>query len=206
MAETKAPAWNMKGTLVIACNCEYGCPCNVNGRPTTGKCEGGWTWQLEQGVYGDVRLDGLCIGLYANWPAAIHEGNGVATTLIDERASPAQREALQALVEGRSAGPWAIFRKTFKELHGPDYVTYEVDSESRLPRVRAGDTLTIETEYIRNPVTKETIHPRLAMPEGLLVKDLALVGSKHFKLGADKVQYDHSGRDAAIGFFQYFGP
>src|SRR5438552_11666817 len=32
MAETKAPAWNMKGTLIIACNCEYGCPWNVNGR------------------------------------------------------------------------------------------------------------------------------------------------------------------------------
>jgi hypothetical protein len=206
MAETKTPAWNMKGVLVIACNCEYGCPCNVNGRPTTGKCEGGWTWQLEQGVYGDVKLDGLCLGLYANWPAAIHEGNGVATSLIDERANTAQREALQALVEGRSAGPWAIFRKTFKELHGPDYVTYEVDSESRLPRVRAGDALSIETEYIRNPVTKETVHPRLAMPEGLLVKDIALVASKHFELSADKVRYDHSGRYAAFGFFQYFGP
>ena len=206
MAETKAPAWNMKGTLVIACNCDYGCPCNVNGRPTAGKCEGGWTWQLEQGIYGDVKLDGLCIGLYANWPAAIHEGNGVATTLIDDRANAAQREALQSLVEGRSAGPWAIFRKTFKELHGPDYVTYEVDSESRLPRVRAGETLTIETEYIRNPVTKETVHPRLAMPEGLLVKDIALVGSKLIKLSADKVRYDHSGHYAAFGFFQYFGP
>jgi hypothetical protein len=206
MAETKGPPWNMKGTLVIACNCDYGCPCNVNGRPTLGKCEGGWTWQLEQGVYGDVRLDGLCFGLYANWPAAIHEGNGVATSLIDDKANPAQREALQSLVEGRSSGPWAIFRKTFAELHGPSFVAYEVDSESRLPRVRAGDALTIETEYIRNPVTKETVHPRLAMPEGLLVKDVALVGSKRFTLRADKVGYDHSGRYAAFGFFQYFGP
>ena len=206
MAEAKTPAWNMKGTLVIACNCDYGCPCNVNGRPTTGKCEGGWTWQLEQGVYGDVKLGGLCIGLYANWPAAIHEGNGVATTLIDERADAAQREALRSLVEGRSGGPWAIFRKTFTELGGPTYVPYEVDSETRLPRVRGGDTLTIETEYIRNPVTKETIHPRLALPEGLVVKDCALVASKRFTLSADKVRYDHSGRYAAFGFFQYFGP
>ena len=206
MAEAKTPAWNMKGTLVIACNCDYGCPCNVNGRPTTGKCEGGWTWQLEQGVYGDVKLGGLCIGLYANWPAAIHEGNGVATTLIDERADAAQREALRSLVEGRSGGPWAIFRKTFTELGGPTYVPYEVDSETRLPRVRGGDTLTIETEYIRNPVTKETIHPRLALPEGLVVKDCALVASKRFTLNADKVRYDHSGRYAAFGFFQYFGP
>ena len=206
MAETKTPAWNMKGTLVIACNCDYGCPCNVNGRPTTGKCEGGWTWQLEQGIYGDVKLTGLCVGLYANWPAAIHEGNGVATTLIDERADTAQRDALRALVEGRSGGPWAIFRKTFTELHGPNFVPYKVDAEGRLPHVRAGDALEIETEYIRNPVTKETIHPRLALPEGLVVKDCALVASTRFKFNADKVRYDHSGRYAAFGFFQYFGP
>ena len=206
MAETKAPAWNMKGTLVIACNCDYGCPCNVNGRPTLGKCEGGWTWQFEQGIYGDVKLDGLNLGLYSNWPAAIHEGNGVATSLIDDRADDAQREALRSLVEGRSGGPWAIFRKTFRELHGPHYVRYEVDAETRLPRVRGGDTLTIETEYIRNPVTKETVHPRLALPEGLLVKDVALVASKRFTLNAGEVRYDHSGRYAAFGFFQYFGP
>jgi hypothetical protein len=206
MAETKAPAWNMKGTLVIACNCDYGCPCNVNGRPTTGKCEGGWTWQIEQGVYGDEKLDGLCIGLYANWPAAIHEGNGVATSLIDERATSAQREALRSLVEGRSAGPWAIFRKTFKDLHGPNYVRYEVDSDTRLPRVKGADKLDIEMEYIRNPVTKETVHPRLALPEGLLVKDLALVATKRFALKGGEVQYDHSGRYGAFGFFQSFGP
>jgi hypothetical protein len=142
----------------------------VNGRPTTGKCEGGWTWQLEQGVYGDVKLGGLC----------------------DQRADAAQREALQSLVEGRSGGP--------------NYVPYEVDSETRLPRVRGGDALTIETEYIRNPVTKETIHPRLALPEGLVVKDCALVASKRFTLRSGKVQYDHSGRYAAFGFFRYFGP
>jgi hypothetical protein len=206
MAETKTPAWNMKGTLVIACNCDYGCPCNVNGRPTTGKCEGGWTWQLEAGVYGDVKLGGLCIGLYANWPAAIHEGNGVATTLIDERADTAQRDSFRALLEGRSGGPWAIFRKTFTELQGPNYVRYEVDSTTQLPRVRGGDALAIETEYIRNPVTKETVHPRLALPEGLVGKEFALVASKRFTLRADKVQYDHSGRYAAFGFFQYFGP
>jgi hypothetical protein len=37
-------------------------------------------------------------------------------------------------------------------------------------------------------------------------KELALVASKRFKFSADKVRYDHSGRYAAFGFFQYFGP
>src|SRR5689334_24439923 len=86
----------MRGQVVIACNCDYGCPCNVNGRPTMGKCEGGWTWAIEKGAYGEVPLDGMTIGQYANWPAAIHEGNGVAVSFIDERADKPQRQALRS--------------------------------------------------------------------------------------------------------------
>ena len=74
-----------------SCNCDWGCPCNFNARPTTGKCEGGWTWHVEEGAYGNVRLDGLTFSVYVNWPGAIHEGNGEALTLIDERADAPQR-------------------------------------------------------------------------------------------------------------------
>jgi len=206
MAAVKPSNWMMKGQVVVSCNCDYGCPCNVNGRPSTGKCEGGWTWHIEQGAQGDVRLDGLNIGLYCNWPAAIHEGNGVATYLIDERADEPQRAALRVLLEGNAGGPWGIFRRTFSELHGPRYVRYEVDGDTNLPRVLAADALAVDLEYIRNPVTGETIHPRVVLPECLVVKEAALVGTKQFKVKDDHVSYDHSGRYGAFCFFQYFGP
>ena len=206
MAAVKPSNWMLKGQVIVSCNCDYGCPCNVNGRPSTGKCEGGWTWHIEQGADGDVRLDGLNIGLYCNWPAAIHEGNGVATYLIDERADEPQRAALRVLLEGNAGGPWGIFRRTFSQLHGPRYVRYEVDGDTNLPRVLAADALAVDLEYIRNPVTGETIHPRVVLPEGLVVKEAALVGTKQFKVKDDHVSYDHSGRYGAFGFFQYFGP
>ena len=149
MAAVKPTNWMMKGQVVISCNCDYGCPCNVNGRPTSGKCEGGWTWHVEQGSYGDLRLDGLNIGLYANWPAAIHEGNGIATCLVDERADEPQRTALRGLLEGSGGGPWAIFRKTFSELHGPRYVRYDVDLRPAAVQDLLGDEAkTIEIENL----------------------------------------------------------
>lgn len=202
MAEQKA--WRMKGKVFIACNCDYGCPCNVNALPTHGDCEGGWVWRIEAGQYGDVPLEGLGVALFADWPKAIHEGDGVAVYLIDERADDAQRAALRTLAEGQAGGPWGIFRKTFRELHGPRYAAFEVD-DGQLPRVRAGGT-DLETEFIRNPLTKETIHPRLALPEGLVLKEAALISSSRFVVSEDPVRYDHSGKYAAHGFFQYFGP
>lgn len=202
MADQKA--WRMKGKVFIACNCEYGCPCNVNGLPTHGHCEGGWVWRVEAGTYGDVKLDGLSFGVFADWPKAIHEGDGVAVYLIDERADEAQRDALRTLLEGRAGGPWGLFRKTLRELHGPRYTAFDVQ-DGELPRVRAGG-VELVTEFIRNAVTKETSHPRLVLPEGLVVKEAALIASSRFVVSEDPVRYDHSGRYAAQGFFQYFGP
>ena len=42
--------WELKGTVIVACNCDYGCPCNFNALPTTGKCEGSWTWHVDRGA------------------------------------------------------------------------------------------------------------------------------------------------------------
>jgi len=198
--------WRMKGQILIACNCDYGCPCNVNAPPTRGDCEGGWTWQIEQGVYGDLKLDGLSASLYCDWPRAIHEGDGVGLYLIDERADEAQRSALGTLIEGQAGGPWAIFRKTLRELHGPRYARFSSGGSIGLPDVRAEGIVEVATEFIRNPVTKETVHPRLAMPEGLVVKEAALLASSTFVVTDEHVRYDHSGKYAATGYFQYVGP
>src|SRR2546425_8666497 len=86
-----AESWHLNGKVLVACNCDWGCPCNFNARPTTGKCEGGWTWHIEEGAYGDIKLHGLSFSVYVNWPGAIHEGNGEALVLIDSRADAAQR-------------------------------------------------------------------------------------------------------------------
>lgn len=206
MAATAALKWMMKGQVVIACNCDYGCPCNVNGRPTTGKCEGGWTWSIEKGAFGDVVLDGLAIGQYAKWPAAIHEGDGVAVSLIDERASHSQREALATLLDGQAGGPWAIFRGTYRELHGPRFVRYAVDTATKLPKVVADGAVDVEMKFILNPVTGDTIHPSLVLPEGLMLKEAQLTATARFNVQDEHVMFDHSGRYGASGFFQYFGP
>jgi hypothetical protein len=108
--------WTIEGTLMIACNCDYGCPCNVNGRPTTGKCEGGWTWHVDSGRYGTTALDDLNFSIFADWPGAIHEGGGRAVSYIDARADEGQQQAIEALVRGEAGGPWAIFITTSTAL------------------------------------------------------------------------------------------
>lgn len=196
--------WAVEGTLMIACNCDYGCPCNVNGRPTTGKCEGGWTWHVESGHYQTTSLDGLNFSIFADWPAAIHEGGGRAVAYVDERADQSQREAITTLVRGEAGGPWAIFINTY-ELDGPHQAPYVVDLAGERSSYRIGAVAELQVEPIRNPVTGNQVHPRLLLPEGLLARDLGLFASQKFAVEGH-VSYDHSGRYAAVGAFANSGP
>lgn len=195
--------WGVEGTLMIACNCDYGCPCNVNGLPTTGNCEGGWTWHIEKGHYGHTSLDGLNFSIFAEWPGAIHDGGGKAVAFVDERADEAQREALAAISRGEVGGPWEIFGTTY-ELDGPHPAPYEVAVAGERSSFRIGDVAELQVEPIRNPVSGDEVHPRLLLPEGLLVRDLGLFASRTFRV-EDSVRYDHSGRYAAVGTFANSG-
>ena len=196
--------WTLTGTMLVACNCDYGCPCNVNGRPTTGKCEGGWTWRIDTGHYADTTLDGLAFSIFADWPGAIHEGGGKAIALIDERGDEAQRSALATLARGDAGGPWGVFITTY-ELDEPQPASFDVEVDGERSRYVIGTAAELQVETIRNPVTGNDIHPRLQLPEGLLVHELDLFASKTFRVSGN-VAYDHSGRYAAVGAFEYSGP
>ncbi len=206
MAATETPTWEIKGTVILACNCEPGCPCNFNALPTYGDCEGGWDWHLEEGRFGDVDLSGLNFSLYADWPGAIHEGSGEAVTLIDERADDRQREALVRLLSGEVGGPWGILvTNTIVNVSGPHAVPYEVDVAEQRSVVRAGEHHVLELQPITNPVSGAETHPRAVLPEGMIFRDGAIARSKTFFV-RDGVSYDHSGKYAAVGPFEYSGP
>ena len=57
-------------------------------------------------AFGDTSLDGLRFAWLVSWPGAIHEGNGTRRTVVDESATPEQREAAEELVRGRQGGPY----------------------------------------------------------------------------------------------------
>ena len=202
MATQTRTDWRLRGTVVLACNCEYGCPCNFNARPSHGDCEGGWTWHIAEGYHDDVRLEGLNFSMLADWPAAIHEGNGEALLLIDERADERQRDTIRRFLAGQIGGPWAILVNTIVRFHGPRFVPYEVSLDEYRSHVRAGNALELATEPIRNPVTGAEVHPRAVLPEGFIFKDGAMVSSAAFKV-SDGISYDHSGKYAAVAPFEY---
>jgi hypothetical protein len=195
--------WELKGTVLVACNCDYGCPCNFNAPPSTGDCEGGWVWHVEEGRYGDVDLDGLTLALFADWPGAIHEGNGKAVVYYDERANERQREALEALARGEAGGPWGIFINTY-ELLRVEATSFELELKAGNSRFKIGEVAELQMEPIRNPVTGDEIESGVVLPKGLVFKEGWCAASTLFRV-TDGISYDHSGKQAEYAPFEYAG-
>ena len=93
------------------------------------------------------------------WPGAIHEGKGEAAVVIDERATPAQREALLRILTGQDTEPGAtifqVFSTTMEKLHEPIFaaIDLDVDIEARTGRLVVRGVTEGHGEPIKNPVT-----------------------------------------------------
>src|SRR5437764_12772910 len=100
--------WRMSGSLLGECNCDWGCPCSFDAPPTHGGCRGVYTWVIDKGAYGDVKLDRLGVALPGIWPGALHLGHGTQLVLNDGRAPPAPRKPLETPGTAEAGRPCAV--------------------------------------------------------------------------------------------------
>src|SRR6059036_1290232 len=100
----KKTSWKVSGVMEEACSCNAACPCWFDSKPTRSHCSGGQVNFIEKGNYGDVSLDGLAIGTMGQNPDGTTMMGSFgkwdfANIYIDEKASPQQRQALEAIAK-----------------------------------------------------------------------------------------------------------
>ena len=182
--------WSFEADFLQACNCDYGCPCEFSAPPTRGFCEGTGAWRIIKGSYGDVPLDGLAVAFAANWPKAIHEGNGTLALFIDERASAQQREAILTICSGQAGGlPFEILATTFSKVLDPIFAPIQFNLNGRDSSMRIGDALSIALEPIKNPVTKEPESVRIEHATGFIFKSAEAVSGKECRVNVPGLNF-----------------
>ena len=91
--------WYLKGEWFDVCSCKLPCPCTFAQEPTYGDCLFTLVWQVHEGQFDDINLDGLSIIAIGEV-----EGNQWVEDLtpsmkllfyIDEQADERQRYALE---------------------------------------------------------------------------------------------------------------
>jgi hypothetical protein len=164
--------WMLKGPEIATCNCDYSCPCQFNALPSYGDCRAAIAMRIDEGFHGKVRLDGLIWAGLAAWPKAIHEGHGEILPIIDERATPDQRAALLTILSGQDSEPGAnflqVFSTTFEKVHDPIFtsISFDVDMATCEGHFSVPDVVQAKTHAIRNPVTGQPHHVKVALRTG----------------------------------------
>jgi hypothetical protein len=201
---TEQISYYLKGFSVGGCSCDWGCPCNFEAPPTTGFCEGSGMWHIEQGHYGEVKLDGLRIGIAARSPAALHLGNVTLLVLVAEEADARQREAIEAMVP--STPPFSIFHSLASTFLGFHYVPIEMQLDGVRSRVTIPGTLELALAPMINPVTGEEEPATLMKPKGFTAKVQELCATAVLRFSKAGLSYDHSGKYGEFCRFEYKGP
>jgi hypothetical protein len=163
--------WRLEGEWLKNCICAYGCPCDFNARPTQGHCDGFLGMRITKGHFEKVSLDGLSFFVTVHFPGPLHEGNGEIQPLIDERATPEQRDALFQIMSGKNSAEGTLFHIVtliVTKMHDPIFapIELEFDKNGRRARLSIPGVLESDVEPIKNPVTGAPHRIKVVMPEG----------------------------------------
>jgi hypothetical protein len=174
--------WYLEAGSFGNCNCDYGCPCQFELRPTHGNCHGIEVFKVTKGNFGAVPLDGLCVALLYSWPGAVFEGGGRMQAIIDERANADQRRGLSSIVYGEhtddGATHWWVFRAMCSTVHEPIFapISFELHIEARRAKVEIPGLMQASGRPIRNPVNGGDHRIRIDLPNGIEF-EIAEIGS-----------------------------
>jgi hypothetical protein len=146
-----ATNWDIRGSYFESCNCDPICPCRridgvAGGRSTHGICTGVLSWLIEEGNAGATDLTGLTVALAIRYDDDEPGSPWSWILYLDDRASEAQRDALEAIFRGRLGGdalthfPWAW--KPSKLL-AVRRVAIELDHARRRQWLRIRDHVTV---------------------------------------------------------------
>lgn len=165
--------WMIRGPNYGNCNCDWGCPCQFNKLPTHGNCRSVDGMRIEEGFYGETRLDGLHWVNTFGWPGAVHEGNGECQSFVDERADEAQRAAILEIISGRASKEgndvFNIFASTYTTVHDPIFarIEFECDVEKREARIFIDGVLESTGTPMHDPFTGDAQRATLLLPGGM---------------------------------------
>jgi hypothetical protein len=196
----------MKGDFLDSCSCEVACPCNFNSIPTNNHCTGIVAVHVRDGKYGDTKLDGLNIVLVADLGGGIvWNGGWTAGVILDEKANPSQREALQIIMTGKAGGAPAMIASLIKNMLGLEYAPISFYSNKDGWGVSVGDKVSVQTDTVKDAngnITQIVNAPNLETGTGPITSGKARMS----KINAFGFQWELSGKSSKHEPVDWKGP
>jgi len=201
-------SWRMRGDVMEACSCATTCPCNFGSDPTPLPCEVVIGWRIQDGNYGNTRLDGLSVVLYGRIPANVFLGNWTVGVYLDQRASQPQAQALGDIFAGNAGGWPAMLSSLIGNLLPPKQVPIQFQTVDGEHNITIRGLLEVGSERVPNPLPGQPpLDPKvsdLAVP--FYTGSVNVRRSRTLRLSDPGMSFQYTGRSSLVGQFDYSGP
>ena len=200
--------WRMRGDVMEACSCATTCPCNFGSDPTPLPCEVVIGWRIQDGNYGNTRLDGLSVVLYGRIPGNVFQGNWTVGVYLDQRASQPQAQALGDIFAGNAGGWPAMLSSLIGNLLPPKQVPIQFQTVDGEHNITIPGLLEVGSERVPNPLPGQPpLDPKvsdLAVP--FYTGSVNVRRSRTLRLSDPGMSFQYTGRSSLVGQFDYSGP
>jgi hypothetical protein len=160
METAASVGWKATGLLFENCNCQLVCPGHMHFSQlcTHERCVGYWAVRFDQGTFGTVPLAGTKAVIAYDSPRHMIDGGWTEVIVIDPAASSEQREAVEAILDGRAGGPWAVLARFVGRRLPTRFLPVELaddgtEKRARIPGVLEGVVAAIRGRDRSRPVT-----------------------------------------------------
>jgi hypothetical protein len=199
--------WQISAYYLDSCNCDWGCPCQFNAKPTHGYCEAVTGIRIIEGKYGKVKLDKLNMAFIGSWPGPLHEGRGKVSYYIDDRADDDQFEALSKIITGEArGGPFEVYKSTITKMQNPRRARITFQANGLKSRVRVSDFAEAWLEPIRNPVTGKIHRAILELPGGFEATRMDMSSTRIVMANDGFLDFEYSGTYGSFQKVSWKGP
>jgi len=201
---TMQKTYVLNGTLLEACSCMGPCPCYIGDDPDGGHCDAFTAYHIDRGQINGRDVSGLSLVTITQIPGNILAGNWRQVILIDDRATPAQQEALLKAFAGKLGGPLADLAQLVGEVVTVHTAPIEYRVEGGKGTLRVGNVLDAEmAPHTGAHGTPTTIHDTVFSTIADSPAYVAKASRHRVNLPEHGMSWEFSGRNAIQDTFDY---
>jgi len=143
-------AWQLVGTYWGPCSCKVSCPCEL-GEPEgdDGYCAGALAFQFQRGRVDEVDVSGCQVVLVGDWPRGFVSGDGTGRLYFDPSLSPQQRQALEAVLQGKKGGVFEAVAGLIPRFLPSKEASIRIEKGEEETRIQVGDVGLLVTRPLK---------------------------------------------------------
>ena len=201
-----AEKWNITGEYFESCNCDFICACLVQADTPRDRCDAALAFHIDNGTYGQTKLDGLSAVLVVSFPGPgkMRNGNWTAAVYVDEKGTKEQQEALGNIFSGKAGGtPGALFTGLVSKFLGVKAtpISFQINGNDR--KLSIPNILDIDISAVTGRDGKEPIWATNAAHP--VSQKLALAASRAYSYNDHNLSWNTSGTNGHFAPFTWAG-